>query len=437
MPAQDFISRVHATDPDAIVVGAGVAGLTAAAALTAQGLRVQVLEATERVGGRTATRELDGFRLDLGGHLLNTAFPELGRHLDVDRLDLRPLAPGVLVHSNGRTYRVGDPQLTPARQAATRSPLGTPLDRARLAGTLARLAATPTTRLLARQETTAARALADRGLPGRTVDGFLRPLLAALLSDPALGTSSRVADLVLRDYALGRLCVPAAGIGAVPAQLAAGLPDGTLRPGVDVTSVGTDGVETAAHGPIRARAVIVATDAATATTLLPGLRQPGFHPVTTYYHAANRSPLGEPVLLLDAERTGISYSLVLSDADPSYAADGRALIATTVLGRRAFDSGGPAGDEPVVRRRLSELYGTSTAAWEFLTVRHVPDAVVSMPPPHHFRRSVRLLAGLYVCGDHRDTGTLTGAIASGRRAATALLKDLGVRVEPDVAEVAA
>ncbi|MFF4338542.1 FAD-dependent oxidoreductase [Kitasatospora sp. NPDC001540] len=440
MPAQDFIGRPQrgrSGDPDAIVVGAGVAGLTAATALAAQGLDVQVLEATERVGGRMATRELDGFRLDHGGHLLNTAYPELARRLDLDRLELRPLAPGVLVHGGGRSYRVGDPQLTPARQAATRGPLGTPLDKARLAATFARLAATPAERLLARPETTAARALADRGLPARTVDGFLRPLLGALLSDPALGTSSRVADLVLRAYARGRLCVPAAGTGAVPAQLAARLPQHSLRLGVEVTSVGADGVETAAHGRIRARAVVVATDAATAAGLLPGLRQPAFHPVTTYYHAAERSPLGEAVLLLDTERSGISHSLVLSDADPSYAADGRALIATTVLGRRAFDSGGPAGDESTVRRRLAELYGTATGGWEFLTVRHVADAVVSMPPPHHFRRSVRLLAGLYVCGDHRDTGTVQGALVSGRRAAAAVLRDLGVRVEPEADRAAA
>ncbi|GAA2107402.1 NAD(P)/FAD-dependent oxidoreductase [Kitasatospora saccharophila] len=440
MPAQDFTGRAQrgpSGDPDAIVVGAGVAGLTTATLLTAQGLDVQVLEAGERVGGRMATRELDGFRLDHGGHLLNTAHPELGRRLDLDRLELRPLAPGVLVHSGGRGYRVGDPRLTPARQAATRGPLGTPLDKARLAATLSRLAATPAERLLARPETTAARALADRGLPARTVDGFLRPLLGALLSDPALGTSSRVADLVLRAYARGRLCVPAAGVGAVPEQLAARLPEGALRLGVEVTSVGTDGVETAGHGRIRSGAVVVATDAATAAALLPGLRQPGFHPVTTYYHAAERSPLGEPVLLLDAERSGISHSLVLSDADPSYAADGRALIATTVLGRRSFDSGGPAGDEGAVRRRLAELYGTATGAWEFLTVRHVPDAVVAMPPPHHFRRSVRLLAGLYVCGDHRDTGTVQGALVSGRRAAEAVLRDLGVRIEPEVADLAA
>jgi len=442
VPAYDFTRRTgRPTDPDVVVVGAGVAGLAAARALAARGLHVQVLEATERVGGRMAGRELDGFRLDHGGHLLNTDHPEPARRLDLDRLELRPLAPGVLLHSGGRRHRVGDPQQTTARQAATRGPLagplGSPLDRARLAATLGRLATTPVPRLLARPETTAARALADRGLAPRTVDAFLRPLLGALLSDPALGTSSRVADLALRSYARGRLCLPAAGIGAVPAQLAAALPEGTVRLGTEVTSVAADGVETAQHGRIPARAVLVATDARTAAELLPGLRLPAFHPVTTYFHAADRSPLDEPVLLLDADRSGVSHTFVPSDLDASYAPAGRALIATTVLGRQVFDAGGPSGDEPLVRRRLAELYGTSTQGWEFLAVRHVPDAVPAMPPPHHLRRSVRLLAGLYVCGDHRDTSTLQGALVSGRRAAQAVLRDLGVGAVERAADVAA
>ncbi|MDH6575059.1 NAD(P)/FAD-dependent oxidoreductase [Kitasatospora sp. MAP5-34] len=445
MPAYDFTRRTRRqSDPDVVVVGAGLAGLAAARALTGRGLTVQVLEATERIGGRMATRELDGFRLDNGSQLLNTDFPEPARRLDLDRLELRPLAPGVLVYSAGRRYRVGDPQQTPARQAAARGPLGSPLDKARLGTALGRLAATPVQRLLARPETSAAQALAERGLAPRTLDGLLRPLLGALLSDPALGTSSRVADLVLRSYARGRLCLPAAGIAAVPAQLAEGLPPGTVRLGVQVTSIAADGVDTAAHGRIAARAVVIATDARSAAVLLPGLRLPDFHPVTTYFHAADRSPLGEPVLLLDADRPGgpggqsaVSHSLVLSEVDPSYAPPGRALIATTVLGRRTFDGGGPAGHEPVVRKRLAELYGTATSGWEFLSVRHIPDAVPVMPAPHNFRRPVRVLAGLYVCGDHRDTSTAQGALVSGRRAADAVLRDLRVAVPEQAAEEAA
>ncbi|AUG76837.1 oxidoreductase [Kitasatospora sp. MMS16-BH015] len=425
MPAYDITRRTrrHA-DPDVVVVGAGLAGLAAARALTGRGLTVQLLEATEQVGGRVAARELDGFRLDDGGQLLNTAYPELARRLDPARLELRPLAPGVLVHSGGRRQR-----------------FGSPLDKARLGATLGRFAQQPLERLLSRPETTAARALAERGFAPRTVDGLLRPLLGALLSDPALGTSSRVADLVLRSYARGRLCLPAHGMASLPEQLAEGLPAGTLRLGVQVTAVSADGVETAAHGRIAARAVVVAADARSAVGLLPGLRLPDFHPVTTYYHAADRSPLAEPVLLLDADRaggrSGVSHSLVLTELDASYAPPGRALIATTVLGRRTFDGGGPAGHEPEVRRRLAELYGQPTTGWEFLSMRHQPDAVPAMPPPHNLRRPVRVLAGLYVCGDHRDTSTIQGALVSGRRAAEAVLRDVGLPREPLVEEAAA
>jgi hypothetical protein len=50
-----------------------------------------------------------------------------------------------------------------------------------------------------------------------------------------------------------------------------------------------------------------------------------------------------------------------------------------------------------------------------------------MPAPHDLRRPVRVLSGLYVCGDHRDTGTVQGALFSGRRAADAVLSDFGIR----------
>jgi predicted NAD/FAD-dependent oxidoreductase len=49
-----------------------------------------------------------------------------------------------------------------------------------------------------------------------------------------------------------------------------------------------------------------------------------------------------------------------------------------------------------------------------------------MPAPHNFRRPVRLMAGLYVCGDHRDSSSIQGAMVSGRRAAYAALDDVGV-----------
>lgn len=55
------------THTDVVVIGAGLSGLAAARWLEAAGRSVVVLEARERVGGRTLTRELEGHAVDLGG----------------------------------------------------------------------------------------------------------------------------------------------------------------------------------------------------------------------------------------------------------------------------------------------------------------------------------------------------------------------------------
>jgi hypothetical protein len=74
---------------------------------------------------------------------------------------------------------------------------------------------------------------------------------------------------------------------------------------------------------------------------------------------------------------------------------------------------------------LSEIYGVGTRDWAHLTTRHLPRALPVVEPGHNFRRPVRVLAGLYVCGDHRDSSSFQGALASGRRAARSALADLG------------
>lgn len=397
---------------DVVIVGAGVSGLAAAHHLIAAGVTVTVLEAADDPGGRMGTVSADGFRLDRIGQLLSTADNEPARTPGLAGLSLRPFAPGVLVHHDGRQLRAG--ALTPARALASGS-----LDQARLSAALGRLAALPEERLLARRERTALAALRLRGLPPRTVHGVLRPLLATLLRDPELGTSSRVADLALRTFARGRLAVPEGGARAQPDLLAAGLPSGTVRTGVRVRSVATNLVTTEEHGDFRCRSVLLATGARAAAELLPGLRVPAFHEVTVLHHATPAPLPWDGSLLLDGDPGWpVAHTAVMSAVDPTRAPAGRSLVTTTVLG--------PPPPTRTVASRLARLYGTSTRDWELLAVHHTPEAVPAMPPPHDLRRPVRVLAGLYVCGDHRDTNTVQGALRSARRAATAVLRDFGI-----------
>jgi phytoene dehydrogenase-like protein len=406
---------------DVIVIGAGLSGLAAARQLLAGGLSVTVLEGADRVGGGMVTDVVDGFRLDHGPQLLNTSYPELHRTPGLRGVPLAPLAPGALVRVGGRSYRVGDPRGARAAFSPARTPIGSALDRARLGTTLNRLAGTSTSRLTTRPESTAAQALSGRGFAPRTVEGFLRPLLAALLCDPELQTSSRVADLVLRGFASGRTCLPSGGASTLPERLAAALPPGSIRLGTRAVRVAVNSVLTADGAELPCRAVLVATGAREAGRLLPGLRVPGFHQVTVFHHAAPAPPLRDPVLVLDADRLGpVSHSFPTSTIDPGRAPTGRTLITSVVLGP---PPDGEAPGDKGVRAHLAELYETSTDAWHLLATHTDPEAVPTMPAPHDLRRPVRVLNGLYVCGAHRDTSTPQGALLSARRAAQSILRD--------------
>ncbi len=395
------------------MVGAGLAGLACARHLTAAGVEVEVLEAQDQVGGRVRTDRVDGLLLDRGFQVHNTGYPEAGRVLDHTALQLRRFVPGALVRVGDRLHRVGDPRRVPQWALPTaRAPIGGLKDKALVAAVAARAALAPPARLLSAAETTTDEALRRRGLSPVVVERFLRPFLSGVFLEEELTTSSRFFDLVWRSFARGTQCVPAAGMGALPAQLAERLPPGTVRLSSPARRVAPGDVDGR-----RVRAVVVAADPASAGRLLPGLPVPPLHPVTTHYHLAPEPPVREAAIVLDGERSGpVVNSVVLTNAAPSYA-PGRCLVSSSVV------RGDPS--EPAARAHLARLYDVDTAGWDHVATYDVREALPSQAPPmDDFRRPVRLADGLFVCGDHRDSGSIQGALVSGRRAAQALLRDL-------------
>jgi len=97
---------------DVVIIGAGVTGLTAATRLTAAGLSVTVLEARDRVGGRTWTDDIDGATLEIGGQWISpdqTALLETVEELGLSTYFRYREGKNVYVDADGtRTEYTGD-----------------------------------------------------------------------------------------------------------------------------------------------------------------------------------------------------------------------------------------------------------------------------------------------------------------------------------------
>ncbi|MDT0349915.1 NAD(P)/FAD-dependent oxidoreductase [Pseudonocardia charpentierae] len=405
---------------DVVVVGAGLAGLRAAQLLSRRGLDVVVLEAADRPGGRVATDVVDGFRCDRGFQVLNTSYPALRAAADLDALDLRAFTPAAAVRDADGLHVYGDPRRRPAltpRMAL--DPLVPLRDKAALGAWTARILAAGPRRVVAHGGRSAAADLAAAGVRGPVVDRVLRPFLSGVLGEGELATSAAYVRLVWRAFAIGTIAVPAAGMGAIPAQLAAGLPDGVLRLGRRVEAVRA-GVVRVDGDELSTRAVVVATDPVTASSLLPGVAVPRMYALTTLYYVAPAPPAHEPTLHLDGTGGPLANTVVLTEAAPGYSPDHRALVSSSFLG--VADR----VPEPVVRRELGRLYGVLTDGWEHLHTAEIPRALPALPAASPLRRDVALGDGLFVAGDHRDTPSQQGALVSGRRAAQAVFAHLGV-----------
>jgi protoporphyrinogen oxidase len=420
---------VTAAPAPVVVVGAGLAGLACARTLQEAGVPTLVLEASDGVGGRVRTDEVEGFRLDRGFQVFFPAYPEAQALLDYDALRLRAFWPGAMVRAAGGFHLLADPLRMPSRALGSlRAPVGSIGDKVRVLR-LRQRALMLTLHEISRAPQRSTRdELAALGFSPSFVQQFFRPFLGGIFLDPALDTSSRQLYFVYRMLSEGATTVPADGMGAIPAQMAARLPAGSLRVNVPVRSVEAGG---GAHVAVRlddgsvvtGRAVVVATDAPSAGRLLGEPVRVAPRGVTCLYFAAATSPTGAPVLVLDGEGDGPVMNLaVMSEVSATCAPTGQHLVAAVVMGVAGADDAALEGD---VRQQLRGWYGPGVDGWRHLRTYRIPWAQFdqSAGTLEPAQRPVRRGGGVYVCGDHVENASINGAMASGRRAAEAILED--------------
>jgi oxygen-dependent protoporphyrinogen oxidase len=441
--------------PQVLVVGGGLAGVAAAAALRAAGCSVRVIEREAAPGGRARGSERDGFRLDAAPFLVSARERRLAALIADAGLAgrLLPLRPVTLAQ-----LRAGRVEETP--------PAGRPLEVARVGGVRFREALR--LRRLARIERRF-RNLLDAERPERAVrlddrsaadfvrlyfgatvwERWAEPLLASdLLADPV--DASRVCLLLAR---AARGAAPLATLRGSPASVAEALFGAADRLGSEVSAVTREGQGLALAlrdgSRIEADAVVLALPARETGRVARELLAPAEHdglgaartaPAIVLSAALERSPTRKATRLRVPTLEALPLASVALEPGGAGAPapPGAALLAAvaTPAWSRAHLQAADGVVEKELLGAVGRIFPGVPGALRFCQlVRY--EAAVPRFDVGRYRALARLRAvqadlrargrRLYFAGDHWVAPTLEGAIASGLRAAAELCEDLGVR----------
>ena len=417
---------------DVVVVGGGLAGLVAARHLAEGDRDVTLYERAETIGGRVRTTETDGFLLDRGFQVLFTGYPAAQRELDLGDLDLRYFRPGACLARPGERTILSDPLRDPAAAVETLFNRDvTTRDKLRLLRLRRELRGLSLSDLERFDDRTIEAFLRDRGFSSRFRERFAAPFYGGITLDRSLGTSAFVFAATFKFLSAGRTAVPAAGMGAIPRQLAgaAEAAGARIETGRTVESVDPEGgsVTLTVDGDwVTADAAVVATDPVTARdlTAVETIPTAGRGCVTQYYGLANRAGLGVGRrIVLNTRTEGPNQVVPTSTVAPEQAPADETLLSATYLGQ---PDTAPAGLAEDTRESLAAWFPErSFDALRLIRTASVPFAQVDQPPGFLADRPDVTAPDdpVVLAGDYTRWSSIQGALESGRRAAEAVLDE--------------
>ena len=383
---------------DVVIVGAGLAGLSAAIHCQNAGRSVTVIEASDRAGGRVASDHIDGYICDRGFQLINSKYPALVALDVIGEIDFIPAPRTIEVCLGDERIALGDPRSAPF--SALHRGTGTLSEKINFARFIfSKISG----------EQSIGQALRNAGC-GTTYERVLRPFLRGVfLTDPD-HIDATYGQIVIRSFVSGAPGVPRFGVGQLSQALASRVND--LQLNVRAERIVGNTVETST-GQLEGKDIVIATDATTASQLLELADVAQMSGCITWYHASDLNPSGSGRLVFDGQNRGpVINTLVISDISPAYAPSDKHLISTTT----------PLGiSESEVRRHLAIMWGVQTREWQLIAKYEIPSALPLQSVGRELTQPTKISEHLYLVGDHRSVPSQQGALFSGALAAQLIL----------------
>lgn len=407
---------------DVIIIGAGLAGLSAAVHLHRQGLKVLIIEATERAGGRIKTDSHEGFLLDRGFQVLLTAYPESKSLLNYKDLNIKKMLPGATVLYDNGQFEIADPFRRPSAAFATLfAPVGTLKDKIKTLWLKNKLQKLTIEEIFQQPEQTTRKQLSDYGFSNKMIDRFYVPFLSGIFLENKLQTSSRMFDFVMKMFSDGDVAVPALGMEEIPKQLVAMLPENSICYNTQVIEINENSVITSDGTVFEANQILLANNANSLSQKFFPKQKMTSHQVTTIYFEANKAPTDKAVVILNAStnKKWVNNLTIMSNVAETYAPKGKVLVSVSYNGIPPLDDSTLAEN---MKQELKRWYGEKVDAWKMLKAYRIEYALPSQESVRNNIKSseIKISDTLYICGDNLLNGSINAALKTGRLAAEAM-----------------
>jgi len=392
-----------------VIIGSGLAGLTAAKVLKENSQDFLLLESSSTVGGRVKSDVVDGFILDHGFQVLLDSYKQVKKHLDIDALELCSFSPGANIYLSPRKKTImSDPMRDPGKALSTlMSPLTTFSDAIRTLFLKVKSE---------KRDITSFDYLKELGFSDKYIDGFFKPFFSGIFLERELRSPANYFSFLFNRFSKGLATLPKNGMGEVTASLAK-ISEKHIRLNYHVSKVEKkdDGIYIFEKSGemIKCDQVILAVDAPAALKIFPKLpTTTKKRSVTTVYFKAKKLPNDSEYLLLNGSGEGrVNHIAFLSKVNPNYAPKSEHLISVNVLDCDEVDP-------YEILREIKEWDISLGHDW-----KHIATYPIYYAQPDEFSQGeeMDISDNILIAGDYTQTPSIDGAMLSGEQAAIKIL----------------
>ena len=405
--------------PTITIIGAGISGLTAAVYLHQKGYKIQILEASDRAGGRIKTDSIDGFRLDRGFQVLLTEYPETVALLDYKKLNLKRFLPGATVLYDEGQFEIADPFRRPSGTFATLfAPVGSLKDKINTFFLKNKLVKIAVSDVFKQPEIDTILQLKKYGFSPKMIDRFYKPFFSGIFLENDLKTSSNMFDFVMKMFSEGDAAIPELGMEEIPKQLVAMLPSNSIQYNAKVSAIENNKIICENGATFETDKIIIATEAIGLAGNYISKTKENFHQVTNVYFEAKKAPTKKAVVVLNAatNKKWVNNLTVMSNVSNQYAPIGKVLISISYNGIPTIDDTTLAEN---MKTELKKWYGNQIDDWKMLKTYRIKYGLPNQEKVSNevSNSEIKINENLFICGDHLLNGSINAAMKTGRMVA--------------------